>query len=70
METGPAQWLSTGRGLSNGGAASVALSNIATCEEGHERNRRALDRHTLRATGYASGLSVSGLLTGVDWRPT
>src|SRR5690606_11215307 len=51
--------------------APAALSIITTTfKQGHDRNK-ALSLFTVfGATGYASGLIVSGLLTGIDWRLT
>ncbi|GIG69071.1 MFS transporter [Phytomonospora endophytica] len=59
------------KGLAAAFTAPAALSIITTTfKEGHDRNR-ALSLFTIfGATGYASGLIVSGLLTGIDWRLT
>jgi MFS family permease len=59
------------KGVAAAFTAPAALSIITTTfKQGHERNR-ALSLFTVfGATGYASGLIVSGLLTGVNWRLT
>jgi MFS family permease len=59
------------KGIAAAFTAPAALSIITTTfKQGHDRNR-ALSIFTIfGATGYASGLIVSGLLTGVDWRLT
>lgn len=57
------------KGVAAAFTAPAALSIITTTfKEGPDRNR-ALSIFTIfGATGYASGLIVSGLLTGIDWR--
>lgn len=59
------------KGVAAAFTAPAALSIITTTfRQGHDRNR-ALSLFTVfGATGYASGLIVSGLLTGIDWRLT
>ncbi|MFQ6227608.1 MFS transporter [Nocardia sp. NPDC002869] len=59
------------KGVAAAFTAPAALSIITTTfKEGPDRNR-ALSIFTIfGATGYASGLIVSGLLTGIDWRLT
>ncbi|MFI6311055.1 MFS transporter [Nocardia fusca] len=59
------------KGIAAAFTAPAALSIITTTfKEGPDRNR-ALSIFTIfGATGYASGLIVSGLLTGIDWRLT
>ncbi|WP_157101481.1 MFS transporter [Nocardia shimofusensis] len=59
------------KGIAAAFTAPAALSIVTTTfKEGHDRNR-ALSIFTIfGATGYASGLIVSGLLTGIDWRLT
>lgn len=59
------------KGVAAAFTAPAALSIVTTTfKEGHDRNR-ALSIFTIfGATGYASGLIVSGLLTGIDWRLT
>nr|WP_211207260.1 MFS transporter [Stackebrandtia nassauensis] len=59
------------KGVAAAFTAPAALSIITTTfKQGHDRNR-ALSLFTVfGATGYASGLIVSGLLTGIDWRLT
>nr|WP_051027746.1 MFS transporter [Nocardia higoensis] len=59
------------KGIAAAFTAPAALSIVTTTfKEGPDRNR-ALSIFTIfGATGYASGLIVSGLLTGIDWRLT
>lgn len=59
------------KGIAAAFTAPAALSIITTTfKQGHDRNK-ALSLFTVfGATGYASGLIVSGLLTGIDWRLT
>lgn len=59
------------KGVAAAFTAPAALSIITTTfKEGHDRNK-ALSLFTVfGATGYASGLIVSGFLTGIDWRLT
>ncbi|WP_051163715.1 MFS transporter [Nocardia brevicatena] len=59
------------KGVAAAFTAPAALSIITTTfKEGPDRNR-ALSIFTIfGATGYASGLIMSGLLTGIDWRLT
>lgn len=59
------------KGVAAAFTAPAALSIVTTTfREGPDRNR-ALSIFTIfGATGYASGLIVSGLLTGIDWRLT
>nr|WP_227998010.1 MFS transporter [Nocardia australiensis] len=59
------------KGVAAAFTAPAALSIITTTfKEGHDRNRALSIFTVFGATGYASGLIVSGLLTGIDWRLT
>ncbi|MGW4768654.1 MFS transporter [Nocardia sp. NPDC004278] len=59
------------KGIAAAFTAPAALSIITTTfKEGHDRNRALSIFTVFGATGYASGLIVSGLLTGIDWRLT
>ncbi|WP_433634975.1 MFS transporter [Nocardia sp. CA-120079] len=59
------------KGVAAAFTAPAALSIITTTfKEGRDRNRALSIFTVFGATGYASGLIVSGLLTGVDWRLT
>ncbi|WP_280435106.1 MFS transporter [Nocardia carnea] len=68
-------WLLIATRIAKGVAAALtapaALSIITTTfKEGPDRNRALSIFAIFGATGYASGLIVSGLLTGIDWRLT
>src|SRR5690606_29328407 len=57
------------KGIAAAFTAPAALSIITTTfKEGPDRNRALSIFAIFGATGYASGLIVSGLLTGIDWR--
>ncbi|MGH8880518.1 MAG: MFS transporter, partial [Stackebrandtia sp.] len=59
------------KGIAAAFTAPAALSIITTTfKQGHDRNRALSIFTVFGATGYASGLIVSGLLTGIDWRLT
>ncbi|WP_062978592.1 MFS transporter [Nocardia flavorosea] len=59
------------KGVAAAFTAPAALSIITTTfKEGPDRNRALSIFAIFGATGYASGLIVSGLLTGIDWRLT
>lgn len=59
------------KGVAAAFTAPAALSIITTTfKEGKARNRALSIFTVFGATGYASGLIVSGLLTGIDWRLT
>jgi len=59
------------KGVAAAFTAPAALSIITTTfKEGHDRNKALAIFSAFGATGYASGLIVSGLLTGIDWRLT
>ncbi|GAB3645928.1 MFS transporter [Glycomyces tarimensis] len=59
------------KGVAAAFTAPAALSIITTTfKEGHDRNKALSIFTVFGATGYASGLIVSGLLTGIDWRLT
>ncbi|MFX0573035.1 MFS transporter [Nocardia nepalensis] len=59
------------KGVAAAFTAPAALSIITTTfKEGRDRNRALSIFTVFGATGYASGLIVSGLLTGIDWRLT
>ncbi|GAB3223982.1 MFS transporter [Glycomyces halotolerans] len=59
------------KGVAAAFTAPAALSIITTTfKEGHDRNKALSVFTVFGATGYASGLIVSGLLTGIDWRLT
>nr|WP_051325625.1 MFS transporter [Glycomyces tenuis] len=59
------------KGVAAAFTAPAALSIITTTfKEGHDRNKALSIFTVFGATGYASGLIVSGFLTGVDWRLT
>lgn len=59
------------KGVAAAFTAPAALSIITTTfKEGHDRNKALSIFTVFGATGYASGLIASGLLTSVDWRLT
>jgi len=59
------------KGVAAAFTAPAALSIVTTTfKEGPDRNRALAIFAVFGATGYASGLIVSGLLTGIDWRLT
>lgn len=59
------------KGIAAAFTAPAALSIITTTfKEGHDRNRALAFFTVFGATGYASGLIASGLLTSIDWRLT
>nr|WP_307789254.1 MFS transporter [Glycomyces salinus] len=59
------------KGVAAAFTAPAALSIITTTfKQGHDRNKALSIFTVFGATGYASGLVASGLLTGVDWRLT
>lgn len=59
------------KGVAAAFTAPAALSIITTTfKEGHDRNRALSIFTVFGATGYASGLVASGLLTSIDWRLT
>lgn len=59
------------KGIAAAFTAPAALSIITTTfKQGHDRNRALSIFTVFGATGYASGLIMSGLLTGIDWRLT
>lgn len=59
------------KGVAAAFTAPAALSIITTTfKEGHDRNRALSIFTVFGATGYASGLIASGLLTSVNWRLT
>jgi MFS family permease len=59
------------KGVAAAFTAPAALSIITTTfKEGHDRNKALSFFTVFGATGYASGLIVSGVLTGIDWRLT
>ncbi len=59
------------KGVAAAFTAPAALSIITTTfKEGHDRNKALSLFSVFGATGYASGLIVSGFLTGIDWRLT
>nr|WP_277605991.1 MFS transporter [Glycomyces sp. L485] len=59
------------KGVAAAFTAPAALSIITTTfKEGRDRNKALSIFTVFGATGYASGLIVSGLLTGINWRLT
>ncbi len=59
------------KGVAAAFTAPAALSIITTTfKEGHDRNKALSIFTVFGATGYASGLIASGLLTSLDWRLT
>lgn len=59
------------KGVAAAFTAPAALSIITTTfKEGHDRNKALSIFTVFGATGYASGLIASGLLTSIDWRLT
>ncbi|WP_030144456.1 MFS transporter [Glycomyces sp. NRRL B-16210] len=59
------------KGVAAAFTAPAALSIITTTfKEGHDRNKALSIFAVFGATGYASGLIASGLLTSIDWRLT
>lgn len=59
------------KGVAAAFTAPAALSIVTTTfRQGHERNKALSIFTVFGATGYASGLIMSGLLTGIDWRLT
>lgn len=59
------------KGIAAAFTAPAALSIITTTfHQGRDRNNALSIFTVFGATGYASGLVMSGLLTGIDWRLT
>src|SRR5690606_38109569 len=59
------------KGVAAAFTAPAALSIVTTTfPEGRDRNRALAIFTVFGATGYASGLIASGLLTSVNWRLT
>lgn len=59
------------KGIAAAFTAPAALSIITTTfKQGHDRNKALSIFTVFGATGYASGLIMSGLLTAIDWRLT